>query len=146
MNLRAFALRADYEGAEGEIAVDGATFKVGQHLKAGKGTIVVDATDDTLVAVLEAYPPLKETSPPKAAKPISPYGRLTTDRLRHLGSLYGIDRAASLNRDALEGALLNVRYASQDGDQAAVDEATDNPEEAAEPAASTTTKKKGDGS
>ena len=127
MDLRAFAPRADYDKAEGEVAVDGCTFDIGTALKAGKGVIVVHATDDTLVAVLEAYPVLKDTKvPAKPAVVVSPYERHTVEHLRHLASLYDVEGAGGLSRTDLVEKLTALHDATPE-----VAAAADQPAETA---------------
>jgi hypothetical protein len=123
MDLIAFALRAEHEGAVtveledgqtedrpkfggGLLAVGDGDFNVGEQLEAGDGTIVVHAHDQRLVDLLDAYPPLKRVGVPAGAAAISPYERKTLDELHLVASLRDLPGARSMSRPRLEAALL----------------------------------------
>lgn len=124
MEATAFALRKEYEDNfdGGVLAVDGADFDVAAELERGGGVIVVDAMNAALTYRLRIYPFLKElASVPEGADPYNPYAHQSKTALVELAQRRGIDKATSLNKQDLAGALLAQDVAVSSGDQAAAD-------------------------
>lgn len=159
MTVTAFELRSEYQGQtepnketgeeprpkfdpDTQLAVAGVPFEVGKELQKGRGKIVVRESDQQLVELLRTYAPLKETSAPKNAKPISRYERLPTDQIRHEASVRDVDGAGSLSREDLIGRLEAQDDALEQQDPAAAAQAAAG-EIPSEPAASATSDRGG---
>lgn len=83
------------------IPPDGSPFNVADRLSEGKGTIVVDERNTTLVDALRAYPALKETKPPaKPAKVLGVYEHLRDERIAELAAARG-HKTGNKSRDQL---------------------------------------------
>lgn len=145
LELRAFALRSDYEGTveqDGEqvpkfggglLAVGDGDFDVAEELLKGDGTIVVPVTDQRLLDLLDQYPALKGvTVPAGATATVSPYERRTADEVRMLAGLRDIAGAKSASKERAARALEVHDVALAAGDQEAANAITiDNADEIA---------------
>lgn len=127
----AYELRADYQGtveittddgtqeipkfAGGLLNVGDGDINVAEALEDGGGVIVVQADDQRLRDLLDAYPPLKRSDAPAGAEPLSKYGRAPLEDLRSLASVRDIKGAGSLSRAKLVSALEAQDKASRAG-------------------------------
>ncbi|MEJ7783172.1 MAG: hypothetical protein WKF96_00115 [Solirubrobacteraceae bacterium] len=144
MQSVAYALRADHEAFTGGVlAVGDGDIDIGAELEAGNGTIVVHASDQVLIDLLDLYAPLKRAEVPDGATALSRHERRTVTDLRHLASLRDLTGAGSLSRadlvrvlDAHDASLAHGAQAGGDyslgarvaaGDQAAIREALGEP-------------------
>lgn len=115
-----------FDGAVVGVPPEGLSFDVGEHLKRGRGKIVVDTGHGGLVDVLRALPVLKEVQAPADAKPVSGYAYASAAALLEQAQARGIDGAGGKSKDELVQLLERQDTAIAAGDQ----DAADNPEAA----------------
>lgn len=107
----AFELRSDFQGtvtlpdetevpkfSGGVLAIGPSSIDVAELLQAGGGTIVVETAQQPLVALLEAYPPLKQCPVPDGVAAVQLYelwSRAALNEEAHRRGLQGYTRLSS---------------------------------------------------
>jgi hypothetical protein len=111
MSKTAFALRSEYAGDGGEGFLGASTtvgdvhLDLGELLKAGDGTIVVEDAQQGLVDALDAAPALKRTAVPEGATAVIYWSLMPRLALNDEAARRGITGYSQLSKEDLAAAL-----------------------------------------